>query len=233
MASLGHVAVGMAAGRIWNRLQRPRGEQATTVALARSMVAFTALSLAPDLDVIAFRFGIPYGAPWGHRGAAHSICIALLLASVAAFATRMQPGFNKGRTRLRLWLLCAAVAISHGLLDALTDGGLGIALLWPFSNARYFAPWTPIPCGAHRVPDAEPQRVARGGSPPSDVRDAPEPIVVRHRRVGVGEGTVPRSRQDQVSVGEQPHRANLDILLHFGRRVALRRMEALIRSRIG
>jgi len=39
--------------------------------------------------------------------------------------------------------------------------------------------------------------------------------------------------QDQVSVGEQPHRANLDILLHFGRRVALRRMEALIRSRIG
>lgn len=27
----------------------------------------------------------------------------------------------------------------------LTDGGLGIALLWPFSNARYFAPWTPIP----------------------------------------------------------------------------------------
>ena len=37
------------------------------------------------------------------------------------------------------------VAISHGLLDTLTDGGLGIALLWPFSNERFFAPWTPIP----------------------------------------------------------------------------------------
>ena len=32
-----------------------------------------------------------------------------------------------------------------GLLDTLTDGGLGIALLWPFSDARYFAPWRPIP----------------------------------------------------------------------------------------
>jgi len=34
---------------------------------------------------------------------------------------------------------------SHGLLDALTNGGRGIALLWPFTNARYFAPWRPIP----------------------------------------------------------------------------------------
>lgn len=34
---------------------------------------------------------------------------------------------------------------SHGLLDALTDGGLGIALLWPFTNERFFAPWAPIP----------------------------------------------------------------------------------------
>jgi inner membrane protein len=31
------------------------------------------------------------------------------------------------------------------LLDTLTDGGLGIALLWPFSNERFFAPWRPIP----------------------------------------------------------------------------------------
>jgi inner membrane protein len=37
------------------------------------------------------------------------------------------------------------VMASHGLLDTLTDGGLGIALLWPFSNARYFATWRPIP----------------------------------------------------------------------------------------
>jgi len=106
------------------------------------MLAFSALSLAPDLDVIAFRFGIPYPAPFGHRGAAHSILAALVLASVAAFAT---PLTAEGWTRSRLWLLCAVVAVSHGLLDTLTDGGLGIALFWPFSNRRYFAPWTPIP----------------------------------------------------------------------------------------
>ncbi len=35
--------------------------------------------------------------------------------------------------------------VSHPLLDTLTDGGLGCALLWPFSNERFFAPWTPLP----------------------------------------------------------------------------------------
>ena len=32
----------------------------------------------------------------------------------------------------------------HGLLDAMTNGGRGIALLSPVSNQRYFLPWTPI-----------------------------------------------------------------------------------------
>ena len=145
MASLGHVAVGMAAGRFWTGLQGQK-EAGSFKSLARSMVAFSSLSLAPDLDVIAFRFGIPYSAPFGHRGAAHSVFIALVLASIATLAARARPEqANSGQTRTRLWVLCAVVAISHGLLDALTDGGLGIALLWPFSNQRYFAPWTPIP----------------------------------------------------------------------------------------
>jgi len=145
MPSLGHLAVGMAAGRVWTELQRPKPERSNFKVLARSMVAFSALSLAPDLDVIAFHFGIPYSAPFGHRGAAHSILIALVLATVAAVATRLRPDqVGSGHNRNRLWLLSAVVAISHGLLDTLTDGGLGIALLWPFSNERYFAPWTPI-----------------------------------------------------------------------------------------
>ena len=33
---------------------------------------------------------------------------------------------------------------SHGLLDALSSGGLGVAFLSPFSNHRYFLPWRPI-----------------------------------------------------------------------------------------
>lgn len=34
--------------------------------------------------------------------------------------------------------------MSHGLLDAMTDGGRGIAFFSPFSNHRYFLPWRPI-----------------------------------------------------------------------------------------
>jgi inner membrane protein len=34
--------------------------------------------------------------------------------------------------------------MSHGLLDAFTDGGLGIAFFAPFDSTRYFFPWRPI-----------------------------------------------------------------------------------------
>ncbi len=37
--------------------------------------------------------------------------------------------------------VCAA---SHPLLDAMTSGGLGVALAWPWSEHRFFAPWRPI-----------------------------------------------------------------------------------------
>ena len=47
--------------------------------------------------------------------------------------------------RLRTFAIAAVVLVSHGLLDTLTDGGLGCALLWPFDLTRYFAPWRPIP----------------------------------------------------------------------------------------
>jgi inner membrane protein len=39
--------------------------------------------------------------------------------------------------------LLAATA-SHGIHDAFTNGGLGIAFFAPFSAARYFFPVTPI-----------------------------------------------------------------------------------------
>ena len=38
----------------------------------------------------------------------------------------------------------AAIA-SHGILDALTDGGRGVGFWIPFDNSRYFFPWRPIP----------------------------------------------------------------------------------------
>jgi len=95
------------------------------------------LAILPDLDVYAFRFGVPYEAPLGHRGLTHSLMFAVVATVVAWLICR-----SKGRA-LPLVLLLAAV--SHPLLDMMTDGGLGCALWAPFSNARLFFPWTPIP----------------------------------------------------------------------------------------
>ncbi len=41
--------------------------------------------------------------------------------------------------------------MSHGVLDAMTTGGEGVAFFAPFDNSRYFLPWREIkvsPIGA-------------------------------------------------------------------------------------
>src|SRR5688572_10480141 len=48
------------------------------------------------------------------------------------------------RADRRTFILFFACTASHGLLDAMTDGGRGIAFFSPFSNHRYFLPWRPI-----------------------------------------------------------------------------------------
>lgn len=133
MASFGHIAVGLALGRCEAGASPARR-------LVASMSLFCALALLPDADVIAFKFGIPYAAPWGHRGATHSLAFAALVALAAAGGAR-----GLRLPALRLGLLSFLAVGSHGLLDALTDGGLGAALLWPFSDARLFAPVRPLP----------------------------------------------------------------------------------------
>lgn len=133
MASLGHIAVGMALGKYGSGLSSPGR-------LAASMGVFSALALLPDADVIAFVLRIPYSAPWGHRGATHSFVFAAMVALVILELARLLR-LPPGRTALLAFLAVG----SHGLLDALTDGGLGAALLWPFSNTRFFAPVRPLP----------------------------------------------------------------------------------------
>jgi inner membrane protein len=134
MASVGHVIVGAAAARLARKGQR------TIWAPFSAGVVWSGLSLLPDADVVGFRLGVPYEAPWGHRGATHSFVFALAV-SLAAYLVARSARFNARRTAL----LVLAVVASHPLLDTLTDGGLGCALLWPFSDERFFAPWTPLP----------------------------------------------------------------------------------------
>jgi inner membrane protein len=96
-------------------------------------------SVLPDLDVLAFKLGIPYAAQFGHRGFSHSLVFALV---IGVLGLALAPLLRAPRWRSFLFLSIATA--SHGLLDAFTNGGLGIALLWPFSDTRYFAPVQPI-----------------------------------------------------------------------------------------
>ena len=43
-----------------------------------------------------------------------------------------------------VWGYLFLCTLSHGVLDAATNGGLGIAFFSPLSNSRYFWPWRPI-----------------------------------------------------------------------------------------
>jgi len=146
MASVAHVAVALAAGRLFSR-RSPQSPAAGGSSLrGRSpallpMAILTVLSIAPDIDVLAFRFGIPYSAPFGHRGATHSIAFALVVGAAAAILTYRQ----LGASLLKTALCCVLTVATHPLLDAMTDGGLGVALKWPLSNTRYFAPVRFIP----------------------------------------------------------------------------------------
>ncbi len=104
-------------------------------------------AIAPDADVITFKLGIAYGDFFGHRGFFHSIFFAAVLDfSVRALFYRSDKLFSG--TGFFLSAYFSIIAISHGVLDAFTNGGLGIALLSPFDNTRYFFWKTPIQVAA-------------------------------------------------------------------------------------
>jgi inner membrane protein len=109
-------------------------------ASARLGLAAAACAAAPDLDVIPIWLGVPWGHVLGHRGITHSLAFAAALAGVVAVVAFRAPG-----RRLGAWLVLFAATASHGVLDAMTDGGIGIAFFAPFDDGRYFLPWRPIP----------------------------------------------------------------------------------------
>lgn len=110
----------------------------------RRLAAVAALlAVAPDLDVAAFAVAIPYAHPLGHRGLWHAPLFAGLAALAAtALAFRGLPRF--GPAWWRVFALLWLAAASHGLLDAATDAGLGVAFLMPFDDVRLFLPWRPL-----------------------------------------------------------------------------------------
>ena len=92
--------------------------------------------ILPDIDIIAFKFGIPYESMWGHRGITHAIFFAVILAIVSGyFLSRSKKQFYASS------LFIFLAPFSHSLLDAMTTGGKGVTFFAPFDNSRYFLPW--------------------------------------------------------------------------------------------
>ncbi|MBS0240903.1 MAG: metal-dependent hydrolase, partial [Proteobacteria bacterium] len=75
----------------------------------------------------------------------HALLSAVIVAAALALVLPL------GQSRGKVFAFLALAMASHGLLDTLTNGGYGVALAWPLSDARYFAPYRPIavsPIGA-------------------------------------------------------------------------------------
>ncbi len=104
------------------------------------LITASLLSAAPDLDAIGYFLGVPYEAWCGHRGCSHSLVFAFVVAALLARPLARRCEVPTRRVLLFFW---AAMA-SHGVVDMATNGGHGIALLWPFTEERFFWPWQPI-----------------------------------------------------------------------------------------
>ena len=100
-------------------------------------------AILPDIDVLWHQLGVPYSSVWGHRGFTHSLFFAFISALLVS-----RLGFSRIRIRSldywRLVLFFFLVTASHGVLDAMTNGGLGIAFFAPFDDSRFFMPWRPL-----------------------------------------------------------------------------------------
>lgn len=105
----------------------------------RLMLLAMVLAIFPDIDVIAFKFGIAYESQWGHRGFTHSLFFAGALALLCSLFWRQLRSHP-----IMILIICFTACASHALLDAMTNGGLGVALYWPLDNERHFLPFRPI-----------------------------------------------------------------------------------------
>jgi inner membrane protein len=139
VASFGHLAVGLLAGRLQDDGRAARGRPRSQAA---TMIGFSLLAMLPDADVFIAPLGLgPHNSiVTGHRGASHSLLMALAVAVAGGLLARRY-GWNGVRTMLAVMLAIG----SHGLLDTLGQGGRPIPLLWPLTEQRFRSPWLFLP----------------------------------------------------------------------------------------
>ena len=112
--------------------------RAITAVLPAWAIPVTAglMAVAPDLDTYLMRALDLRGTVFAHRGFFHSALFLIVF--------NLGLGLWVGRGAWRLGTLWAACALTHPLLDMLTDGGSGVMLWFPFSHERLFFGWRPI-----------------------------------------------------------------------------------------
>ena len=109
---------------------------------ARYWVTVAILAALPDLDVVVYPLGLNAPHVLGHRGITHSLPFAAAFAALVVWLVFRDARWRAAWTRL--WLVFFAALASHAVLDAMTNGGQGIAFFAPFSDARWHFPWQPI-----------------------------------------------------------------------------------------
>jgi inner membrane protein len=97
-------------------------------------------TVLPDADTLGRHLGID-ALVLAHRGPTHSLIVAAVVAMAIAWLGRNAWKQVSLATAALFLVACAA---SHALLDMATDGGPGVMLSWPLSDARLFLPWRPI-----------------------------------------------------------------------------------------
>ena len=108
---------------------------------AALLIAGALCTMLPDADVVTRHVDAPWPHDLLHRGLTHSLVFAVLAAAALAWGARR--AWAPVAPSAAFVFLFACIA-SHPLLDMLTDGGPGIMLGWPFTDARVFFPWRPI-----------------------------------------------------------------------------------------
>jgi inner membrane protein len=97
----------------------------------------------PDIDTFAYLFAINENHPLGHRGFAHSLlCAALVALCVVRCCYRQVPTAS-----WQWWTLCSwffLMTTLHGVFDAMVFDSLGVAFFAPFDTTRYQLPWQPL-----------------------------------------------------------------------------------------
>ena len=143
MASFGHVAVGLLTGRLHggggeDKNGGPAGDggaQPRRPCSWPTLLLFMALALLPDADVALVALGACDAGACGHRGASHSLLVAIAIGLFAGLVAR------RLRWPIVRTVIAATFAVaSHAMLDVLGAGGRGLPLLWPFSDARFMSP---------------------------------------------------------------------------------------------